>query len=137
MPDKAILCYICSWSHGLLHVHSLVGGLVPGSSGGIWLVDIVLPMGLQIPSILSLTPALGTLFSVQWLAVSICLCICQALAEPLKRQLYQAPVSMHFLASPIVSGFGDCTWVGSPGWEVSRWPLLQSLLHTLSLYFLL
>jgi hypothetical protein len=31
---KAILCYICSWSHGSLHVYSLVGGLVPGSSGG-------------------------------------------------------------------------------------------------------
>ena len=34
MPDKAILCYICGWSHGYLHVYSLVGGLVSGSSGG-------------------------------------------------------------------------------------------------------
>jgi hypothetical protein len=25
MPDKAILCYICSWSCGSLHVYSLVG----------------------------------------------------------------------------------------------------------------
>jgi hypothetical protein len=25
--------YICSWSHGSHHVYSLVGGLVPGSSG--------------------------------------------------------------------------------------------------------
>ena len=33
MPDKAILCYICIWSHGSLHVYSLVGGLVSGSSG--------------------------------------------------------------------------------------------------------
>ena len=24
MPDKAILCYICSWSPGSLHVYSLV-----------------------------------------------------------------------------------------------------------------
>jgi hypothetical protein len=32
--NKAILCYICGWSHGSLHVYSLVGGLVPGSSGG-------------------------------------------------------------------------------------------------------
>jgi hypothetical protein len=32
MPNKAILCYICSWGHGSLHVYSLVGGLVPGSS---------------------------------------------------------------------------------------------------------
>jgi hypothetical protein len=28
MPDNAILCYICSWSHGSLHVYFLVGGLV-------------------------------------------------------------------------------------------------------------
>ena len=35
MSHKAILCYICSWSHGSLHVYSLVGGLVPGSSGGL------------------------------------------------------------------------------------------------------
>jgi hypothetical protein len=34
MPDKAILCYIYSWSHGSLHVYSLVGGLVPENSGG-------------------------------------------------------------------------------------------------------
>jgi hypothetical protein len=34
MSDKATLCYICSWSHGSLHVYSLVGGLVPGSSQG-------------------------------------------------------------------------------------------------------
>ena len=33
MADKAILCYICSWSRGSLHVYSLVGDLVPGSSG--------------------------------------------------------------------------------------------------------
>jgi hypothetical protein len=32
MPDKAILCYICSWSHRSLHVYSLVG-LIPRSSG--------------------------------------------------------------------------------------------------------
>ena len=31
MTDKAILCYICNWSHASLHVFSLVGGLVPGS----------------------------------------------------------------------------------------------------------
>ena len=31
MPDKAILCYICGWSHWSLHVYSFVGGLVPGS----------------------------------------------------------------------------------------------------------
>ena len=57
MPDKAILCYIWSWSHGSLHVYSLVG---PWELWGIWLVDIVvLPMGWLIPSapsVLPLTP---------------------------------------------------------------------------------
>jgi hypothetical protein len=33
MSDKAIFCYICIWSHGFLHVHSLIGGLIPGSPG--------------------------------------------------------------------------------------------------------
>jgi len=36
MPNKAILCYICSWSQGSGHVYSLDGGLSPGSSD--WLV---------------------------------------------------------------------------------------------------
>jgi hypothetical protein len=36
MSEKAILCWrICSWSQGSLIVYSLVGGLVPGSSGGL------------------------------------------------------------------------------------------------------
>jgi hypothetical protein len=40
MSNKAILCYICGWSHGSLHVYSLVGGgLVPGRSWGfVWLM---------------------------------------------------------------------------------------------------
>jgi hypothetical protein len=33
MPNDAMLYYICSWIQGFLHVYSLVGGLVPGSSG--------------------------------------------------------------------------------------------------------
>jgi len=67
-------------------------------------------------SVLPLTLPLGTLFSIQWLAVGIHLCICQALAlaELLWRQLYQAPVSMHLLAYAIVTRFGDCMWVRSP-----------------------
>ena len=56
------------------------------------------------PSFLPLTPPLGSLSSVQWLVVSIRICIGQNPAEPLRRQLYQAPVSKHFLASTIVSG---------------------------------
>jgi hypothetical protein len=51
---------------------------------------VVFRMRLQTPShtsVLSLTPPLGTLCSLQWLAMSICLCICHALAESLKRQV--------------------------------------------------
>ena len=39
MSNKAILCYIYSWSHESHHVCSLVGGLVPESSKGSgWLI---------------------------------------------------------------------------------------------------
>jgi hypothetical protein len=46
--------------------------------------------------------------------------LCQALAEPLRRQLYQAPVSKLLLPSTIVSGFGGFfygmdPWVGEQG----------------------
>jgi hypothetical protein len=136
MHDKAILCYIYRWSH----MYSLVGGLVPGNSRGVWLVDIVvLPTGLQTlsaPSVLSLTLSLGTPHSVQWLAVSIYLCICKALAGPLRKQLYQAPFSKHFLVSTMVSEFGDFIWDESPGATVSGWSLLQSRLCTLYPYLL-
>ena len=33
MFNKATLCYMCSWKHGLLHVYSLIGDLLSGSSG--------------------------------------------------------------------------------------------------------
>ena len=56
--------------------------------------------------------------------------------EPLMRQLYKVPVSKYFLASAIVSGFGVCMWNGSPCGAVSEWPFLQSLLYSLSLYFI-
>jgi hypothetical protein len=84
----------------------------PWELWGCWLVHIAVPpMWLQTPStpwVPSLAPSLGTLCSVLWMTVSIHFCICQVLAEPLKRQLYQALVSKHLLASTIVSGFGDC-----------------------------
>jgi hypothetical protein len=66
-------------------------------------------------------PSLGTLCSVHWLAMSIHFCICQVLADPLRRELYQAPVRKILLASAIVSGFGNCIWDGSPGGAVSGW----------------
>jgi hypothetical protein len=62
ITNKAILCSICSWSHGSLHLYSLDGGLVPESSGGIYLVDIfVLHMGLQTPSVPSVLFSNSTL----------------------------------------------------------------------------
>jgi hypothetical protein len=123
-------------SRGSLHVYSLVSG---SSGGGYWLVHIVPPMGLQTPSapwVLPLAPPWGTLCSVQWLAESIHLCICQALAETLRRQLYQALVGKHLLASTIVSEFGNYIWDGSPGGTVTGWSYLQVLLQTLALYHL-
>ena len=36
MPNQAILCSICNWSHESLHVHSSFGVIVPESSG--WLI---------------------------------------------------------------------------------------------------
>jgi hypothetical protein len=91
---------------------------------------------LSAPCVHALTPPLGTLCSVQWMVVSIHFCICQAVAEPLRRQLYQAPVSKHLLASTIVSGFGNCIWDGSPCGTVTGWPFLQFLLQILCLYHL-
>jgi hypothetical protein len=91
MSNKAICCYICSRSHGPLHVYSWVGGFVPGRSGqSDWLI-LLFFYRLQTPSapsVLSVIPPLGTLYSVQWLTVSICPCICQVLTESLRRQLY-------------------------------------------------
>jgi hypothetical protein len=79
------------------------------------------------PWVLSLAPSLGTLCSIQWMAVSIHFCISQALAEHLRRQLYQAPDSKLLLASTIVSGFGGCIWDESPGGAVSEWSKLTTM----------
>jgi hypothetical protein len=106
--------------------------------GSNWLILLFFLWGcnpLQLFSVLPLTLPLWSLGSVWWLAVSICNCICQVLAEPLRGQLYQASVCKHFLASAIVSGFGVWKWVGSQGEAVSGGPFLQSLLHFLSLHF--
>ena len=122
-----------------LSMYTLVGGLVPRNSGYLLVQTVVPSMGVQTPSApwdLSLAAPLRTVCLVQWLSENIPLCIYQALAEPLRRQLYQAPVSKHLLASTIVSGLGNCIWDGYPGGAVSRWSFLQSLLYTLSLYLL-
>jgi hypothetical protein len=123
-----------------------------------WLVHIVVPpMGLQTPSapwVFSLVPPLGTLCSVPLMPESIHICICQALEEPLRRLLYQVPVSKHLLASTRVSGFGDCPqvrksldglffslcstlrlWIASPGYFVPPSKKDRSI-HTLDFLIL-
>ena len=53
MSNKVILCHICGQSHGSLHVYSLVGGPVPGSSGGSsWLTLLLSPCGCKNPQLL-------------------------------------------------------------------------------------
>jgi hypothetical protein len=133
------------YGHPLLHMHLEPWALPyvffdwwfsPREFCGYWLVHIVHFMGLQTPSaswVFSLAPSFWILCSIQRMAVIIHFFICQALAEPLRRPLYQAPVSKLLFASTIVSGFGGCIWDGLPGRAVSRWLFLQSLLHTLSL----
>jgi hypothetical protein len=59
------------------------------------------------------------------MTVSIHFCTCQALAELLRRPIYQVPVRKILLASAIVSGFGGCLWDGSPGEAVSGWSFLS------------
>ena len=106
---------------GSLHVNSLVGGLVPGSSGGSgWLILLFFLWVANPFSAFSPSPNFcRSPCSDWWLALSIRIFIGKALAKPLGRQLYQAPTSKHFLASAIVSEFGGCIWDGSPGGAVS------------------
>jgi hypothetical protein len=54
-------------------------------------------------------------------------CICQALAEPLRRQLHQAPVSKLLFVSTIVFGFCGCIWDGFPGGGGSLWMVILSV----------
>jgi hypothetical protein len=60
---------------------------------GVWPVDTVAPsMGLRCPSAASVpspTSPSGTLSSIQWLFVSICLCSCQALIKKLWASIFQ------------------------------------------------
>jgi hypothetical protein len=112
-----------------------------GDGGAFWAVDTGCFLHGAANSLSSLSPFSNSSIRDHALSLmvgcKIQLCICQVLAEPLRKQLYQAPVSKNFPASTIVSGFGDNIWDGSPGGTVDGWPFLQSLLHTLFPYFLL
>ena len=81
---------------------------------------------LQALPVLSLIPSTGDLFSVQWFAAGIRLCICCILAVSLRSDLHPAPVGQHFFASSILSN-----WVAVYVWATcgagSEWVFLQSL----------
>ena len=88
MSEKAILCYIYSWSHGSLHVYSLVGGLVPGRSWGSgWLILLFFDGVANHFSSFSPLSNSSTGDPIgDWLAARFRLCTCQVLAETLRRQ---------------------------------------------------
>ena len=79
-PIDVLWYYICGWS-------SLHGGLVHRNSRGSGLLILWFLLWGWKPLQLLLTSLLVTPSSVQWLVASICLYICQALVEPLRRQL--------------------------------------------------
>jgi hypothetical protein len=95
MIVKAILCYICSWSHGSLHVYSLVGGLVPGSCWGTgWFILLFLLWGckpLQLLGSFSSSSIGDPVLSPMDVFEHPLLYLSGA-GDPLRRHLYQAPV---------------------------------------------
>jgi hypothetical protein len=136
MPDKAIVFYIWGWSHGTGHVHSLVGGLVPGSSGVLVGWCCCSSYGVAKP-FSSLSPSANFSNGVPMLRWMVdCKHPHLYLYWPGSgRASQRTPVIKCFLASAIVSEFGVCRWDGSLGSSVSGWPFLLSLLHSLSLHF--
>jgi hypothetical protein len=122
MPNKAILCHICNWNHGSLHMYSSVGGPAPGSSTGFGLLTLLLPpWGCKSPQILwSLLHLLHQGRQAQsngWLQASSSLFV--RFWQSLSGDSYHASISKHFPASTIKSRFGGCIWDGSPGRAVS------------------
>ena len=86
----------------------------PGELKIIWPVDTVAPsMGMQTPS----APPSGTPHSVQWLAVSIRLCICQAL-ERASQEIALSGFSHQAL--PAIIHNSDQIWCLYMGW-IPRW----------------
>jgi hypothetical protein len=83
----------------------------------------------SVSSALPLTLLLRSTSSVQCLAVNICICLSQVLAESLREQPYQAPHCKHVLALAIVLGFGVCQWNRLHSAVVSKCPFLQCLFH--------
>jgi len=94
------------------------------------LVGIVVLEGLQVPSALSIlshTSPTGTPFQFNGFLLPFTL-YCHILVKPLKRQIYQGPVSIHLLASSILSRFGG---------RGSERTFLQCLIQIMPPYLLL
>jgi hypothetical protein len=124
MTNKAILCHICCQRHGSLRVYYSVGGPLPRSSGSLASWHCCFPHWAVNPLISFSSPVAGFEHSPLYLSDS--------------GRVFQetAISSKHFQTSTIASRFGTGMRDGSPGRTVTGWPILQSLLHNLSLYFL-
>ena len=124
MSNKPIFCHMYGQGHGSLHVYSLVGDPVPGSSRAPGLTLLLHPRGCK-PSqllqsllhLLHLSPMVGCKIPPLYFSGD-------------------SHISKHFPASSIMCRFGGCIWDRSPDEPASGWPSLQSLLYTLFLYFL-
>ena len=141
MLNKAILCIICSWSHRSLHVYSLVGGLVPGSSRG--LLGWYYCSSHRVANFFSsfspfsnfsigdtirdtvLSPVVGCE------PLPLCLSDSGRASQETSISCFCQQTS---LALTILSGFGDSIRDGSLGGAVYGYPFLQFLLHTMSPY---
>ena len=117
-------CVLFDWWYSPLGAEqALVGSYCCSSYGGASSFDFC---GL------SLAPTLGTLSSIQWLAERIHLCICQVLAKPLRRHLFQVlGTTPRLVDIQYRVWVWDCIWDWFPGGAVFRWFFLLSLFHTL------
>ena len=122
MPDKAILYYICNWSH----VYSLIDGLVPVSFGRS--VCLILLFFLWVYKPLHLLqsfsnssigdPMLSPMVGCEHLPLYL------SGSGRASQETAVSVVSKHFLASTIVSAFVDCIQDESRGGVVFEWPFL-------------
>jgi hypothetical protein len=140
MHDKAMLCYICSWSYGSIHVYSLIGGLVTGSSGvSGWLILLFILWVKNLFSSFStfsnssigdpvLSPMVGYKHLPLYFSGSGRASQETALSGSCQEGLLDICNSVWIWCV--------CIWDVSPGGAVSGWPFLQSWFHDLSPYVL-